>query len=67
MVNDPITIGSWALVEEKCEINYVVRDETVEFTFGTRGTNLQLIIDEGALESFLAKGTAALQTLKTQN
>ena len=66
MNNEAVKVGAWAVIEDDCPISFVADEEAVEFAFGAKGTNIQLITAAGALEKLLNKGTEALRMLNTR-
>jgi hypothetical protein len=65
MYSDDMTIGSWAALRGPCSARHVVDDgDSVEFSFRSGSTTLDIVFDAQNLENLVALGTAALAEMR---
>ncbi|WP_024800840.1 hypothetical protein [Nocardia sp. BMG51109] len=61
---EPLTIGTWAIVDGRCPMRTVVDDgDSVTLVFGGRGDEFEFVFDETALRNLLDLGVRALAEL----
>lgn len=60
---DVMSLGAWASVGDRCEIDYLVGQGEIELRFGQLG-DFTILLTEQALRTLVSKGGSALTTFE---